>query len=77
MVFQKAGDKDLVRVKCTLVPLKKKAGNTQAISELTASHERVLQELVFKGDSAKRFPGTGSSRLKPGLEDRAGRAQNG
>ena len=53
MVFQEAGGKDLVKVKCTLVPLKKKADNTQAIYELTASSERVLQELVFKGDSAK------------------------
>jgi hypothetical protein len=53
MVFQQAGGKDLVKVKCTLVPLEKKADQTQAIYELTASNERVLQELVFKGDSAK------------------------
>ena len=55
MVFQEAGGKDLVKVKCTLVPLKKKADNTQAIYELTASSERVLQELVFKGDSPSTF----------------------
>ena len=53
MVFQQLLGKDLVKVKCTLVPLSQKADHNQTIYELTASNERVLQELVFKGDSAK------------------------
>jgi hypothetical protein len=40
-------------VKCTLVPLPQKAAADQTIYQLNASNERVLQELVFRGDSAK------------------------
>jgi len=53
MVFQKVRGKEEVKVKCTLVPLAKKASQDQTIYELTAGNERVLQELVFRGDSAK------------------------
>ena len=42
-----------VRVKCTLVPLGVKAEKDQKIFFLNAANERVLQEMVFKGDSAK------------------------
>jgi hypothetical protein len=42
-----------VRAKCTLVPLAVKAEDSQKIYELNASNERVLHELVFKGDRAK------------------------
>jgi phage terminase large subunit GpA-like protein len=53
MVFQQARSKDEVKVKCTLVPLKTKAEQNQTIYQLNASNERVLQELVFRGDTAK------------------------
>jgi hypothetical protein len=42
-----------VRAKCTLVPLAVKAEDSQKLYELNASNERVLHELVFKGDHAK------------------------
>jgi hypothetical protein len=41
------------RVKCTLVPLPDKAKATEKIYMHNAANERVLQELVFRGDSAK------------------------
>ena|ERR1039457_342556 len=55
MVFRQLGVKDPVevRAKCTLVPLPQKAGDTQKIYELNASNQRVLHELIFKGDTAK------------------------
>jgi hypothetical protein len=42
-----------VRAKCTLVPLTAKAPDSQKIYELNAANERVLHELIFKGDRAK------------------------
>lgn len=42
-----------VHVKCTLVPLQAKADQTQKIYVLNASNERVLRELIFRGDTAK------------------------
>ncbi len=42
-----------VRAKCTLVPLDTKAANDQKIFLVNAANERVLQELIFKGDKAK------------------------
>jgi hypothetical protein len=53
MVFQRVQGKDEFKVKCTLVPLPKKADKTQTIYELNAGNERVLHELEFKGDTAK------------------------
>jgi hypothetical protein len=53
MVFQRVHGKDEVKVKCTLVPLAQKADIDQTIYVLNAKNERVLQELVFRGDSAK------------------------
>jgi len=54
MVFQPArGKGPEVKVKCTLVPLTEKAAQTQQIYSLNAANERVLQELVFRGDTAK------------------------
>jgi hypothetical protein len=41
------------RVKCQLVPLPEKAGETQKIYVVSAANERVLQTLIFRGDSAK------------------------
>jgi hypothetical protein len=53
MVFQLVHGKDTVKAKCTLVPLPKKAERDQVIYELTAGNGRVLQELVFRGDTSK------------------------
>ena len=54
MVFQSVrGKGPEVKVKCTLVPLGQKADQTQTIYTLNAANERVLQELVFRGDTAK------------------------
>ncbi len=55
MVFRQLGTKKPVevRAKCTLVPLGAKADADQKIYTLNAANERVLQELVFKGDHAK------------------------
>ena len=54
MVFQPAAGKGPeAKVKCTLVQLEKKADQTRTVYELNASNERVLQELVFRGDTSK------------------------
>lgn len=55
MVFRQLGTKKPVevRAKCTLVPLNVKADDDQKIYILNAANERVLRELVFKGDHAK------------------------
>jgi len=41
------------RVKCSLVPLTSKAEQTQQIYVMNSANERVLHELVFRGDIAK------------------------
>jgi len=54
MVFQPVrGKTPEVKVKCTLVTLPQKAEQTQTIYQLNAANERVLTELVFRGDTAK------------------------
>jgi hypothetical protein len=55
MVFRQLGTKKPVevRAKCTLVPLSVKANDDQKIYIVNAANERVLHELVFKGDHAK------------------------
>lgn len=55
MVFHqlKASKPIEVRAKCTLVPLTEKAPDSRKIYELDAANERVLHELIFKGDRAK------------------------
>jgi hypothetical protein len=53
MVFKSVQGKDEVKVKCTLVPLAKKADRNEEIYKVNASNERVLQELVFRGDTSK------------------------
>jgi len=55
MVFKQINAKTPAeaRVKCTLVPLAAKADQTQQIYALSASNERVLHELIFRGDMAK------------------------
>jgi hypothetical protein len=54
MVFQAVNHKvQDVKVKCQLVQLEKKADQTRTVYLLNAANERVLQELVFAGDTAK------------------------
>ena len=54
MVFQAANHKvQDVKVKCQLVQLGKTADQTRTVYQLNAANERVLQELVFAGDTAK------------------------
>lgn len=52
MVFQRQNTKDEFKVKCTLVQLPNKAQQSQTIYQL-AGNEKILQELVFRGDTAK------------------------
>lgn len=53
MVFKSVQGKDQVKVKCTLVPLEKKADRNEEIYKVNAKNERELQELVFRGDTSK------------------------
>jgi hypothetical protein len=55
MVFKQQGGKKPVeaRVKCQLVPLAEKAVQTEKIYTYNAKNERVLQMLIFRGDTAK------------------------
>jgi hypothetical protein len=55
MVFKQLHNKKPVeaRVNCQLVPLEAKADKTQQIYVLNAANERVLQALIFRGDSAQ------------------------
>ena len=52
MVFQRLEGKNEFKVKCTLVPLPKKAEQSQTVY-VFAGNERIVQELVFRGDTAK------------------------
>ena len=54
MVFQLANGKGSeVKAKCALIQLGKKADQTRTVYEVNASNERILRELVFRGDTAK------------------------
>lgn len=55
MVFRQEHTKNPAeaRVQCSLQPLPQKAAQSQKVYVLNASNERVLQELIFKGDTAK------------------------
>ena len=52
MVFSRNGSKDEFKVKCTLVSLEKKAPQSQTVYTVDAN-QRVLREMVFRGDTAK------------------------
>ena len=52
MVFRPQVGKDEFMVKCTLVPLAQKAPQSQTVYEV-AGNERIVQEMVFRGDKAK------------------------
>lgn len=54
MVFRHESSRQEFKVKCSLVPLERKADQTQttfAVDE--AANKRVLREMVFRGDTAK------------------------
>ena len=54
MVFQAVNHKvQDVKAKCQLVQLGKKADQTRTVYQVNAANERVLQELVFAGDTSK------------------------
>jgi hypothetical protein len=53
MVFQRTSSKAETKVKCTLVPLTQKANQDHKVYQMNAANEKVLQELVFRGDTAK------------------------
>jgi hypothetical protein len=53
MVFQREHEKDQFRVKCSWVALPKKAARDEASYKVNANNERVLQELIFSGDTSK------------------------
>jgi phage terminase large subunit GpA-like protein len=53
MVFTQVGGKAEAKVKCTLVPTKEKAEQTQTIFQVNDAKERVLMRLIFKGDMAE------------------------
>ncbi|MBZ5704014.1 MAG: hypothetical protein LAN63_01540 [Acidobacteriia bacterium] len=55
MVFKQEGGKKPVevRVKCQLVPLQAKASQTEKIYIYNEKNERVLQALIFRGDTAR------------------------
>jgi hypothetical protein len=55
MVFRQLRTRKPVelKAKCTLVVLPEKAASSQKIYGLNAANERVLRELIFKGDKAK------------------------
>ena len=52
MTFTPKGKKDRFKVKCTLVALERKASQDEQMVEISGS-ERILRELIFRGDSAK------------------------
>jgi len=54
MVFKNMrGKAPELKVKCMLVQLEKKSDQTRTVYQMNAANERVLQELVFRGDTAK------------------------
>jgi hypothetical protein len=54
MIFQPAkGKTPEVKVKCTLVALPQRANQSRTVCVLNAANERVLRELVVRGDTAK------------------------
>jgi len=54
MVFEATNHKHAeVKAKCQLIQLGAKADQTRTVYALNAAGERVLQELVFSGDSVK------------------------
>jgi hypothetical protein len=53
MIFQLIGGKAQAKAKCNLVPLPAKATRSESRYSQNAKNERVLTEMVFRGDTAK------------------------
>jgi len=55
MVFRQLGVSKPagLRALCTIIPLPEMATDSQKNYDINAANERVLRELIFKGDSAK------------------------
>jgi hypothetical protein len=53
MIFQLIGGKAQAKAKCNLVPLPAKATRSESRYNQNAKNERVLTEMVFRGDTAK------------------------
>lgn len=54
MVFEPArGKAPAIKAKCQLIQLGQKAEQTRTVYAVNDAKERVLQELVFRGDTAK------------------------
>lgn len=53
MIFKQVGGKAEAKAKCNLVPLTAKARTTEQRYNENAKNQRVLVEMIFKGDSAK------------------------
>lgn len=54
MIFTEQGGQKLeAKAKCNLVPLEKKASQSQTRYTENAKNERVLMEMTFRGDTAK------------------------
>jgi len=54
MVFEHGRNRTVVvKVKCTLVPLAQAANHSETVVVVNTANERVLQEMVVRGDKAK------------------------
>jgi len=53
MIFKQVDGKVEVKTTCTLVPLTEKATRTEQRYAENANNQKVLVEMVFKGDTAK------------------------
>ncbi|MGB7555419.1 MAG: hypothetical protein WBM04_13685 [Candidatus Korobacteraceae bacterium] len=53
MIFKQSHGTAEVKTKCTLVPLNEKAQDTRQLYETNAKNEKVLMEMIFRGDTAK------------------------
>ncbi len=56
MVFKRDGSKEEYKAKCSLVSLDKKAPRDQVTYQVSGN-EKVVQEMVFQGDTAKHVFG--------------------
>ena len=53
MTFKRMYGKAEVQMKCTLVPLDAKAQDTRLLYETDTNNQRVLTEMIFRGDTSK------------------------
>ena len=53
MIFKQVDGKAQAKAKCNLVPLTEKARTTEQHYSQNAKNERVLNEMIFRGDTSK------------------------